>query len=96
MTLSLRVRPEAEADMSEAYTWYAQRGLGEELIEAIEDRLLQIQAHPRMYPVVHRDVRRARVRRFRYAIFYVLEPDAIAVLAVVHEARSPDHWQDRR
>ncbi len=65
MILSLRVRPEAEADMSEAYTWYAQRGLGEELIEAIEDRLRQIQAQPKMYPVIHRDVRRARVRRAR-------------------------------
>lgn len=96
MSPSLRVRPEAEADMAEAYTWYAQRGLGEELIEAIEDRLLQIQAQPRMYPVVHRDVRRAGVRRFRYAIFYVLEPDAIAVLAVMHEARNPDRWQERR
>ena len=48
-----------------------------------------------MYPVIYRDVRRARVRRFRYAIFYVLEPDAVAVLAVLHEARSPDRWPGR-
>jgi toxin ParE1/3/4 len=95
MSLSLRVRPEAEADMAEAYTWYAQRGLGEELIAAIEDRLRQIQAQPKMYPVIHRDVRRARIRRFRYAIFYVLEPDTITVLAVLHEARNPGRWQDR-
>lgn len=49
-----------------------------------------------MYPVVHRDVRRARVRRFRYVIFYVLEPDAVAMVAVMHEARNPDRWQERR
>jgi toxin ParE1/3/4 len=96
MSDMLRIRPRAEAELSEAYRWYAERGLGEELMDAIETVLHQIQEQPMTYPVVHRDVRRALVRRFQYAIFYVLEADAIVVLAVMHQARDPARWQGRR
>lgn len=96
MSYLLRIRPKAEAELSEAYTWYAERGLGEKLMEAVETVLHQIQEQPMTYPIVHRDVRRALVRRFRYAIFYVLEPDVIVVLAVMHQARDPARWQGRR
>lgn len=92
----LRIRPKAEAELSEAYTWYAERGLAEKFIEVIETVLHQIQEQPMAYPVVYRDVRRALVRRFRYAIFYVIEPNALVVLAVMHQSRDPARWQGRR
>jgi plasmid stabilization system protein ParE len=95
MSFALRIRPEAEADMSEASTWYEERGLGGEFIAGLERRLHQIEERPRMFPVVFRDVRCARMQRFPYAIFYILEPAGVVVLAVMHQARDPAAWQTR-
>jgi plasmid stabilization system protein ParE len=41
-------------------------------------------------------VRRALVRRFPYAVYYVAEPDQISILAVIHTRRHPHRWQSRR
>jgi len=30
-----------------------------------------------------------------YAIFYVIEPEAIVIMGVVHQARHPSTWQRR-
>jgi plasmid stabilization system protein ParE len=32
----------------------------------------------------------------RYGIFYVLDGQTIRVIAILHHARSPDHWKRRR
>jgi len=34
-------------------------------------------------------------KRFPYGIFYVVEPQRIVVLAVLHTARDPQVWQAR-
>ncbi|PJA25613.1 MAG: hypothetical protein COX57_02415 [Alphaproteobacteria bacterium CG_4_10_14_0_2_um_filter_63_37] len=51
--------------------------------------------HPKQSPVVHREVRRAVVRHFPYAIFYRLEERRLIVLAVFHGHRDPAIWQRR-
>jgi toxin ParE1/3/4 len=55
----------------------------------------RIQANPNQYPVVHRNVRRALVRRFPYGVFYVVEGQRIVVLAVFHGSRDPSQWKSR-
>jgi plasmid stabilization system protein ParE len=40
--------------------------------------------------------RRALVHRFPYAVFSILDPDLIAVSAVMHGRRDPRRWQTRR
>lgn len=96
MSYRLRIPPEAEADMSAGFIWHEERGLGRDFVNAIVDKLHQIRQRPRIYPLVHRDVRRALVPRFHYAILFVLEAKTIAVLAIVHQARSPASWRGRR
>lgn len=39
--------------------------------------------------VIHKDIRRALIRRFPYGIFYLLEQDKVIVLAFLHTSR--DH-----
>ena len=96
LNLPLQIRPEAENDLNEAHTWYTERGRGQDFLDAIEEILHRMQMSPRMYPVVHRNVRRALVKRFRFAIFYVLQPERIVVLAIIHQSRDPARWQRRR
>ena len=64
--MSVSIRPEALADISEAYLWYeGQRaGLGEEFLQAIDERLAELSESPNRYRLVLRDARLAPLRRF--------------------------------
>ena len=91
------IRPEAEQDMREAYSWYEQQmpGLGANFLLYIDAQLRSLQRNPLQYPVVHQEVRRCLVRRFPYGIFYMVEDKRVVVLAVFHAKRDPKSWQER-
>ena len=98
MKKPLIVRPEAEADLAEAYEWYEQqvRGLGAEFLLCVDAVMASIERNPQLYPVVHRGViRRALTRRFPYGVFFVEGSTAVSVIGVVHAKRNPRVWQDR-
>jgi toxin ParE1/3/4 len=97
MNLPVAIRPEAEADLTEAYGWYqgCRDGLGDEFLLSVEAALDSIQRFPQSYPAVHKQVRRALLRRFPYGVFYLVEEEAIVVLAVFHASRNPKRWQER-
>ena len=42
--------------------------------------------------VVHRNLRRALVRRFPFAVFYMFDGDGVFVHAVLHCRRTPARW----
>ena len=88
---------EAELDFAQAYRWYEERdkGLGTEFARSVDTVLCQIQRHPEMYPVVNKNLRQAVTRRFPYSIFYLIEGEAVYVVAVFHASRDPQTWQDR-
>jgi len=60
------LRPAAAADIEDAFDWYeAQRlALGDEFQASIRDILDRIANNPNLYQVVHRDTRRALLKRF--------------------------------
>ena len=97
MRYRLILRPAAEADLRETYIWYEARqpGLGAEFMEAAERKLLHIESNPLQFPELRSSTRRAIIARFPYGIFYVLQGQSIAVLAVMHHARAPLRWQGR-
>lgn len=97
MNLPIVFEPEVEAEVDEAYHWYERqcRGLGEGFLAAVRAALDRIQLNPEIHAVVYREVRRALVRRFPYAIYYRIEPDRIAVVAIHHGKRDPKRWQSR-
>ncbi len=91
------VQPEAEAEISEAFRWYEDKneGLGSEFMRALDASLSSIQRNPTGYAIVHKQMRRALLRRFPYSIIYLLESDKIIVLACFHASRDPKQWRDR-
>ena len=97
MTRRLILRPEAEADLAEAYEWYEQRraGLGQSLLLSVEAALASIQENPTSFPVVHGEIRRALIRRFPFGVFYLVDRGTIVVLSVFHASRDPKGWQAR-
>jgi plasmid stabilization system protein ParE len=94
MTRAIVLRPEAVEDLRAARSWYGSRreGLGDELVASVEAVLEQARAAPEAFAMVHGEVRRVLVRRFPHAVFYVIEPRRLVVLAILHASRDPVSW----
>jgi plasmid stabilization system protein ParE len=90
--MALIVRPEAEADLLQAYSWYEEQrlGLGREFMEEVSRCLASIDQRPLSFALVAHQARRAIVRRFPYAIFFVPGGQTTSVVAAFHMARHPD------
>ena len=95
---ALTLRPEAAADVEDAYLWYeAQRpGLGEEFLESLDSTLRLIEENPKQYQIVHRDIRRVLLRRFPYCVYYLALEQGVVVLACLYARRDPRTWKTRR
>jgi plasmid stabilization system protein ParE len=93
----LTIRPLAVRDTESAFDWYeSQRpGLGERFIIELAATYERIRSGPLRYQELRAGVRHARLRTFRYAVYYLTEDDQIVVLAVVHPSRDPSEWQSR-
>jgi plasmid stabilization system protein ParE len=88
--------PEAEEDITAAYTWYEARrpGLGEDFLSALEAVFERIRRQPEAYALIHGVYHRALLRRFPYAVFYE-QDDGVIVYGVLHSSRDPHHWRER-
>lgn len=97
MDHSLLIRPEAQADLDEAYHWYEQQreGLGSDFLLCVEEGLEKIRRSPESYPLVHKELRRMLIRRFPYGLFYLVEGERIVLVAAFHARRDPKQWQSR-
>ena len=97
MSLPIAWRPEAEGDLLTARDWYKwqRSGLGEEFADAVDVMPALIESMPEAYAMVLRTVRRAKLRRFPYLIYYRVLANQIEVLAVLHSSRDPMIWQNR-
>jgi plasmid stabilization system protein ParE len=97
VTRRLVLQPEAEEDIRSTRHWYEQQapGLGLEFLRAVEAGVARIERTPDLYAVVDENTRRARLRRFPFAIYYEIETDQLVVYAVWHHRRDPRGWQQR-
>jgi len=55
-----------------------------------------VEEAPERFPIALGDIRKARVRRFPYVVYYVVLPEVITVIAIIHGRRDPQRWQGRR
>ena len=95
----LIVRPEAEADITNAAIWYESRepGLGLEFLSDTHQAIVRARRNPQVFLRLRRnpEVRRILAKRFPYRIFFILRPDALVVFAVIHAARHERIWRQR-
>ena len=97
MSLLVILRPEAEADIESIHDELegVRAGLGGQFVAEVRRALQHIEAMPEVYGVVWNDVRAARLRRFRQIVYYIVFPDRVEVIAVMHGARDSSAWQSR-
>jgi toxin ParE1/3/4 len=90
--------PVARFELIEAEDWYENEspGLGRKFLVQVDAVVTQIISNPRLFPVVHKDVRRALLKRFPHALMFVIEQDeALTVISCFHGSRDPLRWQSR-
>lgn len=90
--------PRARAELIDAQDWYENEvpGLGRRFRAAVEAGIERMSANPQQFPVIYKSIRRALIRRFPYALMFVVDADeTITVIACFHGSRDPKHWQER-
>ena len=56
-------------------------GLGRRFRQGVDDLIDRMSDNPQQFPIVFKNVRRALLRRFPYSLFFVVEDDALIVIA---------------
>ena len=98
MALPVVYRRKVGRDLAAGFGYYEEQaeGLVEKYLAAVDAAFDAIERYPEMFAQVHRDVRRAVVSRFPYAVFYRVESWRVVVLTVLHTARDPKLWPQAR
>jgi len=89
--------PDAEADVNSASWWYwrIDSDLASRFVAEGRATAARIAQFPYRYPVLYGSVRRALLKRFPYAIYYLLDCDEVSIIAVLHQRRSDAIWRQR-
>jgi plasmid stabilization system protein ParE len=97
MEYVLVFRPQVRDELDEAYSWdeKQQLGLGDDLLDCVDEALDRICLAPESYPVTYRDVRRSIVNRFPFIIYYRIVSSRIIVTAIFHGRRELKSWRSR-
>ncbi|MEX2185832.1 MAG: type II toxin-antitoxin system RelE/ParE family toxin [Pirellulales bacterium] len=97
MTREIAFTRSAELEFDSAIEWYETRSLGLGKRFAAEVRLLlrRISENPTLFAVAYRNVRRAKVRRFPFAVFFLEAPRQVAILTITHTSRDSEVWRKR-
>ena len=84
---------EAREDALEAFHWYENErpDLGKVFRAELNDTIRRVRSSPLASAVVYRDLRRALVHRFPYAVFYRVQPDVKSRCAHSGCARARAH-----
>lgn len=93
----VRFLPLARLEFIEARDWYGRRSprAAEDFIAEIDRQVKRIAENPDGFQLIADDVRRVRLRRFPYSLFFRVVDDACFVIACFHASRDPRVWQDR-
>jgi toxin ParE1/3/4 len=88
----VRLQSPADRDYLQALEFYEERqqGLGKEFDTELLALFERIKQNPALFQKETELVRKARMPRFKYRIYFRVEGDEIGVLAIWHPSRNPD------
>lgn len=97
MSVHVRVTPEAEADIDEAFTWYDEidSELGAGFLAELRATAGSIAERPAAFRQAHGSIRRALLKRFPYCVYYIEEAGSVVVIGCLHARRDPTAWKLR-
>jgi len=91
MTYTLRFLPEVEEDAIGGHGWYETKspGLGEEFLRMLYACAGDVSRNPQLYRKVYGEFRRCLLRRFPFAIYFMIKDDQVIITGLFHCARDP-------
>ncbi len=91
------VRREAQLETQDAFRYYEDKsdGLGFEFLRSLDASLQSVKRNPFAYQTIYKEARRVLLRKFPYALFYVVEENRIIFLACFNQKRNPIDWLGR-
>lgn len=97
MNYDVLIEPEADQDVSSAFSWYEEQreGLGREFLISLDAVFRRLQQSPEIHAKTYKETRQTLLRRFPYIVCYVLEENYVSVIAVFHAHRDPQAWKER-
>lgn len=102
MTVAHREHPDAVAEFDAAVRWYEEQepGIGLALINRALQARQDISRWPHAAPTfaITEDgttLRTKAIRGYPYRVVYVVQSDAVLILAYAHERRHPGYWLQR-
>jgi hypothetical protein len=97
--VNLVLLPDAAAEAEDAAAFYEGRreGLGTRFLVSVDDAIARALVAPYRNPPWSRgsDVRRTRVKRFPYLVYYLIEANQLVVVAIAATAQRPGYWLSR-
>ena len=96
--LEYDILPAADEEANDAFDWYEseREGLGASFRAQVKLTLDRILHNPTQFQVCYgSNVRRARVQRFPYWIFFVVDQAGVLVLSIFHDSRNATIWKGR-
>jgi plasmid stabilization system protein ParE len=98
----VRLEPEAREEFLAAVEWYQERSaaVARRFVDEVDRGLNEIRSNPESWPLAphvpeNLQVRRILLRKFPYALVFLLLDDEIRVLAIAHGRRLPGYWRSR-
>jgi plasmid stabilization system protein ParE len=99
MAAELVFAEEAEHDISDAYAYYERQriGLGEDFLTRLDARIQTLRRSPKALAPYYQDYRRALLRKYPYAVYYLYDDadDRVTVYGIFHTSRDPQKIIDR-
>lgn len=97
MTHPITIRRIAEREIDEAVRWYDNQrdGLGDELLDSLNQTLARLRAYPLAYAVAHRDIRRVMLKTFPFAVYFRMRGNSVIVIGFLRGNRKPSLWRRR-
>jgi plasmid stabilization system protein ParE len=96
--MRIRFHPEARIDFKNTAAHYAaiRLELGQRFYVHVDRLIAEIAAAPDLFRVYRPPHTRRHFRRpFPYALVYVIRPDEILIVAVMHFKQPPSYWGHR-
>lgn len=95
--IQLVILPPAEGDIDDSVAWYEQQreGLGLLFVEDLNTCFERICTLPEQYPMVVENLQRALLRRFPYAVYFLVSGNEATVIALLHQHRDQSAWRAR-
>jgi toxin ParE1/3/4 len=90
MAFSLIIKPIVFSDAEEAVLFYNKRvtGLGKRFYNSLLTALTQIQLSPFAYSYIKEPVRRLKIEKFPYKVFYIINTETVIIIGISHAKRS--------